>query len=760
MQPHPNFVMNPAPIQRIRRGLPAALLLLSSLAHAQQAPAPSPARPAEEAHTLDVFTVQENQARAYGSSNLASATRMNTPVENVPQSISVINEALLKDMAAYTYEQAVRYTPGVTQRQNVQNGSVIRGFIVFNRFRNGFLVPGFETDMVNLDRIEIIKGPSASIAGSSESGGYVNFITKKPQMKESIVATATMGSRSFLRGTVDATGPIEGTNMAYRLNAIHLATDSWRDNEKIRKTAVYPSFLWQATKKTQVSVDLEYFDGLTPGGFSTPYIAPVNTVNQTGTTSTSQAVVIPLGVTPKFRLGQWAPMSVNTSGEVGMGSRAELYSLFVTVSHQFNDIFAARQAVSYFDSKTSLYRGAVANFFAYNSNGEIFFERNANRSTGEAQILRAQGDVVGTKKWLDDKLGTTVLVGYDIGRNDGANTSSTGQMEAYVISSPVYGLPLRTPLVKTVDNTNKGGSFGYFANAQISGFNDRIIATGGLRRDQGKASWTRNNFTGVYSNVKKTARVESPMYGITVKPLKWLSAYAVYSEAGAASRQVAIFPGIPLTDPRQILQTVTPLTTNDEFGAKISLLDGAFAVNVAHFEIMQVDNVRSNTSNDIINVPGGSQNIIESGNIAKGWEVEFSGSVTRNFAMVGGYAFTETQAPGFKEGGRAPREIRGMPKHKVQAFAKYDFVGTKATGFSIRGGVVYQTSVWGIAENTYRVKGATRWDVGLNYRRNNWDFALTCENLTDVIFPQSTIAPGSNTVDAPRTVYFGATLKY
>jgi len=760
VQPHPNFVMNPAPIQRIRRGLPAALLLLSSLAHAQQAPAPSPARPAEEAHTLDVFTVQENQARAYGSSNLASATRMNTPVENVPQSISVINEALLKDMAAYTYEQAVRYTPGVTQRQNVQNGSVIRGFIVFNRFRNGFLVPGFETDMVNLDRIEIIKGPSASIAGSSESGGYVNFITKKPQMKESIVATATMGSRSFLRGTVDATGPIEGTNMAYRLNAIHLTTDSWRDNEKIRKTAVYPSFLWQATKKTQVSVDLEYFDGLTPGGFSTPYIAPVNTVNQTGTTSTSQAVVIPLGVTPKFRLGQWAPMSVNTSGEVGMGSRAELYSLFVTVSHQFNDIFAARQAVSYFDSKTSLYRGAVANFFAYNSNGEIFFERNANRSTGEAQILRAQGDVVGTKKWLDDKLGTTVLVGYDIGRNDGANTSSTGQMEAYVISSPVYGLPLRTPLVKTVDNTNKGGSFGYFANAQISGFNDRIIATGGLRRDQGKASWTRNNFTGVYSNVKKTARVESPMYGITVKPLKWLSAYAVYSEAGAASRQVAIFPGIPLTDPRQILQTVTPLTTNDEFGAKISLLDGAFAVNVAHFEIMQVDNVRSNTSNDIINVPGGSQNIIESGNIAKGWEVEFSGSVTRNFAMVGGYAFTETQAPGFKEGGRAPREIRGMPKHKVQAFAKYDFVGTKATGFSIRGGVVYQTSVWGIAENTYRVKGATRWDVGLNYRRNNWDFALTCENLTDVIFPQSTIAPGSNTVDAPRTVYFGATLKY
>ncbi len=67
-----------------------------------------------------------------------------------------------------------------------------------------------------------------------------------------------MGSRSFLRGTVDATGPIAGTNMAYRLNAIHLTSDSWRDNETIRKTAVYPSFLWQVTKKTQVSVDMEF----------------------------------------------------------------------------------------------------------------------------------------------------------------------------------------------------------------------------------------------------------------------------------------------------------------------------------------------------------------------------------------------------------------------------------------------------------------------------------------------------------------------
>jgi hypothetical protein len=246
------------------------------------------------------------------------------------------------------------------------------------------------------------------------------------------------------------------------------------------------------------------------------------------------------------------------------------------------------------------------------------------------------------------------------------------------------------------------------------------------------------------------------MYGITVKPLKWLAAYAVYSEAGAASRQVAIFPGIPLTDPRQILQTVTPLTTNDEFGAKISLLDGAFAINVSHFEIVQVDNVRANTSNDIINVPGGSQNIIESGNTAKGWEVEFSGSLNRNFSLVGGYANTKTQAPGFKEDGRSPREIRGMPRHKVQ-HSPSTTSRAQAAGFP-------SAAAW-----------STR--LRLGYRRNTLQgrrcHALGCRTelpseqlglrpdlrkFTDVIFLQSTIAPETRSTLRARST--GATLKY
>lgn len=725
-----------------------------SIVSATQAqPAPKPDALAENSGetpvTLDVFTVRENSRRAYGSSNLASATRLNTPAENVPQSISVVNAALLRDIGAYGYDQAMRYTPGVTQRQNVFDGSVIRGFLVGNRYRNGFLVPGYESDLVNIDRIEVIKGPSASIAGSSESGGFVNFITKRPGLVEETSAAVTVGSRGFVRGVIDATGPIAGTPLAYRLNVAQVNSDTWRDLERVRKTAIYPSLLWTLSRDTQLLVELEYFDGLTPSGFGLPYLAP--TFNNTAT-----PVIIPAGVTPKIGLGRWGPTSLNTSGEPGMGRSINAYSAFTTLTHRFNDVFSARQAVSYVDLAIDAYRAAVGDPLAYDANGDLFFTRTSNRTVTGAKVARFQGDLAARHNWFANKLGLTALLGYDLGRSKNTGLTSAGVLQNIIVASPVYGLPPLQPLSRTVDNNSKGGSFGYFANVQLSGFDDRVILTGGLRRDQNKASWTRNNFTGAYTNVPTSPRVESPLYGLTIKPIKALALYAVKSEAGAASSVRPIYSNIPLTDARQILVTVQPLTTNDEFGLKLNLLDGAFAINLAHYKIVQNDNVRNQTDNT---VPGGAFNIVENGNVAKGWELEFSGNVTRQLALVGGYARVETSAAGFKPNG-AQRELRGMPEHKFQGFARYDFAATKDRGFAVRAGIVYQTSVWGRAENTYRVPGATRFDLGFDYRRSRWIHSLTVENLSDVIFPQAAIGQGSNTVDAPRTVYFTTAYKF
>ena len=699
----------------------------------------------EELVKLDVFTVKADPSREYGSSNVSSATRLNTPAENIPQTISVVNAALLQDIGAYAYEQAIRYTPGVTQRQNTPNASIIRGFIVGNRYRNGFLVRAYETDMANIERIEVIKGPAASIAGASESGGLVNLVTKQPNFTPAYGASLSYGSYGYLRGVVDATGSVPGVhNVAYRFIASGMSADSWRDLERTRKLVVTPSALWRISSRTELLVELEYFNSLTPSGFSTPFLAPVRN-------STPAPLPIPSGVTPKVATGQWAPISTNTSGEPGMGRDAEALQLFATFKHAFTETLFFRQSVSLVDFDESLLLAGVDNNLYYGNDGMIYANRTINKNLTKLTHGRAQGDLAFKDDWMNDNVGATLLVGYDLGQDLKASSDKrfAGVIPAMNLVSPTYGLPATTPLGQTVDNASKSGSVGYFANAQISALQERIILTGGLRKDWNKARWTRNNFTGVVTNTAKTPRVDSPLYGLTVKPLKWVALYAVKSEAGAASRQVQLYPNLPLTDSRQTFTTVTPLTINKEVGAKFTFLDGNFAVNIASYKVNADGAVRTQTD---LTQPGGGINVIENSNVAEGVEVEFSGNINKSLAIVGGFADTKSRASGLKPDG-TPREIRGVPRTKAQLFAKYTFFAADGVTYGIRGGVVTQDKVWGSAENTYRIPAATRYDLGFDFHHGVWDAALTLENVTDEVFPQAAIAQASNSVDGPRTVY-------
>ncbi len=704
----------------------------------------------EEITKLNVFTVEATKGQGYGASNLASATRLNTPAENVPQSISVINANLLRDIGAYSFEQTMRYTPGVTPRQNAPNASIVRGFIVANRYRNGFLMPQYETDTINLDRIEVIKGPSASIAGSSESGGLVNLITKKPLFEPSTIITAGLGSYGFMRGTVDSTGPVPGhDNMAYRLIAAGTKSDTHRDEDGISKFAVYPSFLWNVTKKTQILVEVEYLQGDTPGGFGAVYFPPIEAGAPFST------VPPPAGVTPKVQLNRWAPLTLNTSGEPGMTWTHDVSALFATVTHQFTDALSARQAVVFYEFIDDHYWASANNTLYFDSGGNLLTNRTMTDRWQDSRGVRLQGDVAFKQQFAENKFGAILLAGYDIGDVRFDLKQAGGVLQPMNLTNPVYGTAPTTPLSPTVDQSVKTGSVGIFANAQISAFQDRVILTGGYRKDYNKTTTVDNHFNGTRVETPKTPKVNSPLIGLTVKPLSWLALYAVDSEAGAAQTTISIYPGIPVNDPLQKLVTIEPVTSNTEFGAKMSFLDGNFSVNLAKFEIVQSDFVRPQTD---FSAPGGSYRIIDQGTTADGFEIEVAGDLTKRLLVFGGYTHMKTKVPAVRPGG-LDGEIRGVPKHKFQLFARYNLADTKDRGISLRAGVVHQSSPWGIAQNTYKVPGATRFDVGVDYRYNDWTLSLTIENVTDVVFAQAAIAAASNTVDAPRSGYLTITRK-
>lgn len=701
---------------------------------------------------LNVFTVEGTKGQSYGASNLASATRLNTPAENVPQSISVINSNLLRDIGAYQFDQVMRYTPGVTPRQNAPNASIVRGFIVANRYRNGFLMPQYETDTINIDRVEIIKGPSASIAGSSESGGLVNFITKKPLFELESSITLTAGSYGFMRGTVDTTGPVPGhDNMAYRLVAAGTSSDTYRDNDHLKKFAIYPSFLWNLTKKTQLLVELEYLQGDTPGGFGAVYFAPIEAGAPFAT------VPPPAGVTPKVQLNRWAPLTLNTSGEPGMTWSHEVSTAFITLTHAFNDIFSVRQAVNFYQFVDDHYWASVNNTLYFDAAGNLFANRTMTDRYQDTRGVRLQGDVALKMDFGSRNLaGLVLLAGYDVADIKNDLRQATGVLPAMNLVNPTYGLPATTPLAATVDQSGKNGSVGIFANTQVSFLQDRIILTGGLRRDYNKEARVDNHFNNTSVITPKTPTIESPLVGLTLKPLPWLALYGVDSEAGAARTTISIYPGIPINDPLQKLVTIEPVTTNKEFGAKMNFRNGGITVNIAKFKIVQSDFVRPTTD---LSAPGGQYRTIDQGVTADGWEIEWAGDLTKQLLVYGGYTHMKTKVPAVRPGG-LDGEQRGVPRHKFQLFARYNLTDVKDRGLSVRAGVVYENSHFGIAQNTYRVPGATRWDVGADYRYKDWVLGLTIENVTDVIFPQAAIAAGSNTVDAPRTSYLSLSRRF
>jgi outer membrane receptor for ferric coprogen and ferric-rhodotorulic acid len=103
---------------------------------------------------LEVFKVQETKGQSYGASNLASATRMNTPIENVPQTIMVMNANLLADIGSHSLDQALRYTSGATPRQNSPDGAIVRGLASsFSHYEDGYFAPSIASDLGNIDRI-------------------------------------------------------------------------------------------------------------------------------------------------------------------------------------------------------------------------------------------------------------------------------------------------------------------------------------------------------------------------------------------------------------------------------------------------------------------------------------------------------------------------------------------------------------------------------------------------------------------------------
>lgn len=229
----------------------------------------------EDAFELSPFQVTTSKDSGYYASNSISGSRMDVRIQDMPLTIEVVTSEFIEDTGASDLREALRYSSGILlQTQNdayrvfsdvndpegatsnkSESSFKIRGFVTDNTLRNGFRRK-HATDTVNIDRIEVIRGPSALLYGVGNFGGVVNYLTKAPLEDFQTEVSVGVGSDGWRRGSLDVTGPI-AWNFSYRLTGAMESTDDWTDLNHREHWFVSPVLQWK-WNKTRIRADFEY----------------------------------------------------------------------------------------------------------------------------------------------------------------------------------------------------------------------------------------------------------------------------------------------------------------------------------------------------------------------------------------------------------------------------------------------------------------------------------------------------------------------
>lgn len=267
-----------------RRVLLSSALFLALSNAVSQARAEDPPPDAEEsvaapAAASDIASPQSQQdlqrqqeilvsgsRSGFGSGIQTTGTRAQRPLRDVPQAITVVPASVLTSTGARRVEDVAHLVPSVQLGAgfgSVWDDYYVRGSRVWSgtMYRNGYL-GGYSnvaaTDAVNVERVEVLRGPAAALYGPGLPGGTINIVTKRPERERSERLTVGFGSFETQRLTLDVTGPLS-PRVAYRVTAGFDDTAGYRDFNESERLILNPSFAYELGEDTRWLVESQIF---------------------------------------------------------------------------------------------------------------------------------------------------------------------------------------------------------------------------------------------------------------------------------------------------------------------------------------------------------------------------------------------------------------------------------------------------------------------------------------------------------------------
>lgn len=674
--------------------------------------------------TLPTLNIQGSAPAAtesYHQSYNGSATKTDTPLIDVPQTVAPVSKQVIEDIGGTTVETALDYVAGTNKGNNFGGLNLyelnLRGLKTTNSAKNGFTSSrryDATSDSANVEQVDVLLGPSASLYGRGDPGGFINVVTKKPLTENFTILQGMTGSDNLFRGTLDSNAILsDDKSLLGRANLAIESRDSFRDHVSSERQFFAPVLTWQANDRTRLTIEAEAIHD--------------ERVFDRGVVAVNNR----LGVIPISRfLGDPRDGRIKNENYLGM----------MRLERDLNDDWTLRTALQ---SKTGSMYGYATEPVALTASTGVLTRRrtlrdyNWNSTTGQVELL-GHFETGGMKH--------TLLSGVEY---ENARTSEhyyrSGVGSPVNIYNPTYTQSQATTALFS-DLLDTSDTYAFYMQDQVQ-LTDRLQAQLGFRAD-----WYDQEFEdrATARSAPQSRRGFSPRAGLSYKVTPEVAAFA--SVAKSFRPVMDSNTGFSTASGGAPFKPETGL--GYEAGMKAELLDKRLGLSAALFHITKQNVLATN--------PADTSQQIQAGEVrSQGFDLNVSGAITPEWRLIGGYAYIDaevTEDTTIPVGAR----LQNIPMHSFGLWSVYEFDSGPLKGVGFGGGVNAVSDRAGSATNDgFLMPAYAKVDLlGFYKLTDNAKLSLNIYNLLDKEYYERALGPLRVTPGQPLSAVAALSVKF
>lgn len=693
---------------------------------------------AGEAATLD-FTLSENTAQlqeiivsGYKTNRFSRSSSdfvSKMPLKNLenPQVYNTIGKELLTEQLVFSVDEAMRNAPGVQKMWEAtgragDGGSYYntRGFIVQSQLRNG--LAGNVTssiDAVNLEKLETIKGPSATLFGSALTsyGGLINRVTKKPYETFGGEVSVSGGSYDFQRVSADVNTPLtKNRNLLLRLNTAFNHEGTFQTVGFSRNFALAPSLLFKPSERLFVQVDAELYRNQNVGKQILFFYVPGSTLGATradrlnidyrnsymgsGLTQQSNSTNVFGQVNYRFSRAFTSSTNISTSHSYSEGFGPYFYLIPNAAAPGTNSLVRADQSTR--NSRNDVFE--VQQLF----NGDFRLGSLRNRIVVGLDYLHVNSNQL----FFGSTYDTVPITGdYDYSKFNGAALSAL-----YAGTVPDFTYPI----------TGIRDTYSAFVS-DVLNLTDQLSVLAALRVDD------FHNKGGVVgaavAGYNQTAF--SPKFGLVYQPIKEkVSLFANYQNS---FNNQGIYNAYDVTAADSLTQRFAKLEQANQFeaGVKLNAFGGRLSTTISYYDI-QVKNLLRTDPNPLAaarfaQTQDGTQ-------LSRGIELDMVANPFDGFNVVAGFSYNDSKLTNASADvdGRRPTTASSPVLANLWLSYRLNTNGLRGLGFGFGGNYASDNKIQNsVSLGEFILPAYTVLNASAFYDRRKFRIAAKVDNLTN-----------------------------